>query len=172
MEEISDKTLSLGCIIKFKSNAEVKNNKEPIGFMGKLIVYKYVRHFSSSSEGYDWYKIQEWECCFSDMRNWELKFIVQNTRETKYRSPYEQEIINDELVNKYFDIIWHNVYISDVLDWFWKNANSIKVWWMKEKRDTYNKIIWEWTKKREPIENQIDWCVDYIYSLIQQVKWT
>lgn len=59
--------------------------------------------------------------------------------------------------NIFFKIIWHPVMIWDVLDYFWN-----KKWAM-----TLDRILRFWENKINPIEEQSDECVDYIYGLIK-----
>lgn len=58
------------------------------------------------------------------------------------------------------EIIWHPVMIGDVLDWVTER-------WL---RVDYNSIVVNdnWSKKRLPIEDQSDECIDYVYSLTQK----
>lgn len=57
-------------------------------------------------------------------------------------------------------IIWHKVMIGDVLDWHLHKYNC--------RIDTAICARWCWDKKRLPIEDQSDDCVDDVYSLLPQ----
>lgn len=65
------------------------------------------------------------------------------------------ETFNNVIWN--WKIIWHPVMIWDVLDYFWE-----KEWAM-----TLDEILRVWEKKKFPIEDQSDNCIDYVYNLIK-----
>lgn len=172
-EKIADKTLSFWCQLKFKDKVKVSDDKKDFTYYKWLfVVYKYVRFWSSSSEWYDWYRIKDWECCFADFRTGELKFFTKESRESKYRSPEEWETLNDELVNKYFDIIWHQVMIWDVLDWIEKRIKIYYPMLMKKlnSKDNYFsikysdiKIVQDFIDKVGKWIVHIDYSGDYIW---------
>jgi len=55
--------------------------------------------------------------------------------------------------------------IWDVLDIC---ENKIK--WEESQEDMMIYINSNWTKKRKPIEEQVESCIDYIYNLIQETN--
>ena len=60
------------------------------------------------------------------------------------------------------EIIWHDVMIWDVLDYFesiWSPAYF-----------EFIKDIYIWKEKRLPIEKQDQQCIDYVYNLIETWK--
>lgn len=66
------------------------------------------------------------------------------------------------------EIIWHPVMIGDVLDWIDK-----KIWISNCEYEEFvieevNITVLLWGEYLKPIEEQLDKCVDYIYSLIQK----
>lgn len=67
-------------------------------------------------------------------------------------------------------IIWRPIVIGDVLDWiepYWRGyAQDVK--FSRERKRKIDITILQWDKKREPIEEQSDGCIDYVYSLIQK----
>lgn len=84
--------------------------------------------------------------------------------------------------DEYQGDVWiEKVFIGDVMDFFeehsetdngtitqWDGVKTIKMWCTKEKKIeilNYNLFL-VWKKKREPIEEQPDECIDFIYSLI------
>lgn len=156
-EKIADKTLSLGCMLIAK--------EQKMWIDGSLLLYKYVRSGSSSSEWYDWRKIQPWEMVFSDFRTWEFKFINLNSRSSMYREPNfdEDESVDDDFVAKHFEIIWHPVMIGDVLDWIHINDK----WYLPEwfDRSSITKLLRIYNKTRKPIDDQDDECIEFIYNL-------
>ena len=156
-EVIADKQLSLGCVLEF-------NEKDMDNKYWPIVLFKYVRQWSSSSEWYDWYRTQRWDLVCANMRQWEFKFITERYRNCMHRQPDEEgERICDELVEKYFTIIWHPVMIGDVLDW------AVKKWSMIRYDDMQCvNILYLWTEKRKPIDDQSDECIKFIYSLLPQ----
>lgn len=77
----------------------------------------------------------------------------------KNQSWFNMEITTDE-----FKVIWHPVMIGDVLDWMRENL-LIEDW-----EDRQVGVCMEWNKKRKPIDNQPDDCIDFIYDLIEWVE--
>ena len=63
-----------------------------------------------------------------------------------------------------WEIIGHPVMIGDVLDWMRENL-LIEDW-----EDRQVGVCMEWNKKRKPIDNQPDDCIDFIYDLIEWVE--
>lgn len=61
-------------------------------------------------------------------------------------------------------VIWHPAMMGDVLDWV--RSEDIKI----PDEDIFyipeNRLLRLRTKRREPIENQSDECIEYIYNLI------
>ncbi len=54
-------------------------------------------------------------------------------------------------------IIWHPVMIWDVLDTLRFNFATLQ--------EKVESILYHWEEKREPIENQSDECIEYVYNL-------
>ena len=160
-EVIADKQLSLGCVLKF-------NEKYMDSKYWPIVLFKYVRQWSSSSEWYDWYRTQRWDLVCANMRQWEFKFITERYRNCMHRQPDEEgERICDELVEKYFTIIWHPVMIGDVLERIrWDKRDEL----CKMCDDIYNLYIWVmevWKDKRKSINEQSEDCIKLIYSFCQ-----
>jgi len=72
-------------------------------------------------------------------------------------------------------IIWHPVMIGDVYQWLFDNkmeSNVVYVknpirWWKVEPYSSNKEFIfWRRENRREPIENQSDYCITFIYNLI------
>lgn len=122
LDKLRDKTLSFWCLLKFKE-------EQLHEWYGTVFLYKYVRQWSSSSEWYDWGRVSEWQLQCSNMRNWEFKIIWLRDRNTMYRSPDEEwEYICDELVEKYFDILWKPLTRWRITYLFQTNED----WWDKD----------------------------------------
>lgn len=158
-EVIADKQLSLGCVLKF-------NEKDMDNKYWPIVLFKYIRQWSSSSEWYDWYRTQRWDLVCANMRQWEFKFITKWYRSSMHRQPDEEgETICDEMVNKYFTIIWHPVMVGDVLDWIrwdawdalYKKYNDIQVLQLK---------ILKYFSPRKPIDDQSEKCIKFVYDLL------
>lgn len=100
------------------------------------------------------YKVREteWECV--DLTYW---------------SEYMEEYWNDYTETNYLEsIIWHPVMIGDVLNWI-----EDKMWISNQEYEEFiieeaNMAILLWGEYLKPIEEQLDKCVDYVYSLIQK----
>lgn len=106
-------------------------------------------------------------------RTFGCKYIIKNrdqieyeVRETEwecvdltYWSEYQIEYWNDMTETNYLEsIIWHPILIWDVLDW-------VKSIW---KKDYYQIFLSLWKDLRNPIEEQSDGCIDFLYSLIEK----
>lgn len=82
-------------------------------------------------------------------------------------------------------IIWHDVYIWDVLDYFekkffrfitaeeeyqetWNVSNWLRYWLKKEEMNSILSLMWKWEHKRKPITEQSDSCIEYIFNLIKE----
>lgn len=100
LDVLRNKELSIWCLLQFKE-------KELHDRLWLVFLYKYVREWSSSSEWYDGYKLQKWDLCCSNMRQWQFKFFTLNSRENMYWKPDEEwERICDKYVDKYFEVLW------------------------------------------------------------------
>ena len=164
-EVIADKQLSLGCVLEF-------NEKDMDNKYWPIVLFKYVRQWSSSSEWYDWYRTQRWDLVCANMRQWEFKFITKRYRNCMHRQPDEEgERICDELVEKYFTIIWHPVMIGDVLDWIKKNIETTygtcpECWWevwydeWQEASHSGTWSLWDWPPSYYCINSKWDHKVD------------
>ena len=62
------------------------------------------------------------------------------------------------------EIIWHPVMIWDVMYYIRKKYWNNHSWFHNDR----SKLIDLWFKEREPIEDQSDECIDYVYSLIKK----
>lgn len=77
-----------------------------------------------------------------------------------------QEIWEAKNTTYIHKIIWHPVMLGDVLDWIYDNEMTLfEHTWINDIIDTTIKL-WIWNL-REPIEDQSDRCIDYIYDLIK-----
>lgn len=156
---IAYKQLSLWCVLRFKE-------KEMDDKYWDIVLFKYVRQWSSSSEWYDWYKTQRGDLVCANMREWEFRFISKRYRSPMYRKPDEEwERICDDLVDKYFTIIWHDVMIWDTFERFRQEEVRDKL--VKQFDDIYNLYIGVMKMrkdKRKPINKQSEDCIRLIYS--------
>jgi len=157
-EVIADKQLSLWCVLRFKE-------KEMDDKYWDIVLFKYVRQWSSSSEWYDWYRTQRGDLVCANMREWEFKFITKRYRNSMHWKPDEEwERVCDELVNKYFTIVWHDVMIWDIFERLrWDKRDEL----CKMCDDIYNLYIGVmkmWKDKRKPINEQSEDCIRLIYS--------
>ncbi len=162
-EVVADKQLSLWCVLRFKE-------KEMDDKLWDIVLFKYVRQGSSSSEWYDWYKTQRWDLVCANMREWEFKFITKRYRNSMHWEPDEEwERICDELVNKYFTIVWHDVMIGDVLNRL--SVIDYYLWyvrWTDEDDKIVDNILLKRKKLSKPIDEQSEECIAFIYSLCPQ----
>lgn len=106
-------------------------------------------------EGWDIQNYKDWD-------NWYLRYLS-----------YSGSVnVRDVLF-----VIWHPVMIWDVLDWIEKNTEFwLWTWydWPQVSDHMWQIAIycgksfwwWLWKNMRQPIENQSDECIDYIYNLI------
>lgn len=69
-----------------------------------------------------------------------------------------------------FEVVGHPVMIGDVIDWielYWSGyAQDLR--FSKERKRKIDIILLQWDKKRKPIEEQSDECIDFIYNLIKK----
>ena len=66
------------------------------------------------------------------------------------------------------EIIWHPVMIGDVLDWIERKMGISNHEYEEFVINEVNMAILLWGEYLKPIEEQLDKCVDYVYSLIQK----
>lgn len=101
--------------------------------------------------------------------------------------------IDEEEFTCITEVIWHPVMIWDVLDYLedkrfycekckkivdWRDVSDCRFWWEyycdicnnEYLVDIKSNILFDWSKKREPIEAQSDECVDFVYSLIPSIS--
>lgn len=71
-------------------------------------------------------------------------------------------------------VVWHQVMIWDVLEWLeykmpikLKDVMDLTVFFQTSYITT-TKLINIWKKKSEPIDNQPDYCIDYVMELIEK----
>lgn len=110
------------------------------------------RWHNSLDENWDW---NHWEDYFSKYNH--------NSKE-RYSVTYRSNVIDGRWNIGYFDecnsnivhVIWHQVMIGDILDYL--QSNNL----LSDCIDP----LWIWNNKREPIENQSEECIKYIYNLI------
>lgn len=105
----------------------------------------------------------------------------------KYWDIHNTIVIEDGVNSRCYSIqkiIWHPVMIGDVLNWIDNkkfNVDDPMIWlfYDPKKMDYETKLFlvqdylfWRvngyWRKKRKPIEEQSEECIDYVYSLIQK----
>lgn len=102
---------------------------------------------------------------------------------TKEPRVTQDGLSREEKIKRIYDVVrptwfwntdnesWHTFYdikyvmIWDVLDYLdmkdWRNFQ----WWIKFNKPI--KIMSFWETKREPIEDQSDYLIDYVYSLLE-----
>lgn len=142
LDKLRDKTLSLWCLLNFKQEDLSK-------WYGTVFLYKYVRQWSSSSEWYDWGRVSKWQLQCSNMRNWEFKIIWLRDRNTMHWKPDEEwEYICDELVEKYFDILWKPLTRWRIEHYYRNNGTDYKY------TQIYIKIRTRFENSRETAYNQ------------------
>lgn len=61
-----------------------------------------------------------------------------------------------------FEIIWHPVFLWDILDYIEEN-NLLQYWC-----DIFWEIIEKWWERRKSIDEQSELCIDFIYDLIKE----
>ena len=82
---------------------------------------------------------------------------------TRVRS---KDTIVDLMDSKIEKIIWHDVYLWDVLDYLY-NKQTWLDWQDKEQYRIDLLVIMNlWEHKRKPIEEQSDECIEFIYNLL------
>ena len=149
-QEMANKELIFGCKVKFSKWIYSIIDREDIWFL-------------SSYKGQDW-----------DIHN---TIVIEDGVNSRCYSIEE--------------IIWHPVMIWDVLDYLedkrfycekckkivdWRDVSDCRFWWEyycdicnnEYLVDIKSNILFDWSKKREPVEAQSDECVDFVYSLIQK----
>lgn len=132
-------------------------------------ILKYVRTHSSSSEWYDWAKIQPWMLCCSDMRNWELKLLINSTRETiVMRVDEKLERIDDKNIFDTFTVLWHRLYLWRCLQFLYDNAKKKDFEWLEYRNEIY-KFIDLWKLKDKPLDEQDN--KEKIIDLILSLDW-
>lgn len=100
----------------------------------ECMVTKYIRQGSSSSEWYDWYRMQNGELYFSDYRTGEICYIIMQTRQHAKTTADWWDVINDKSIRENFDIIWLPPTLPRVLqalgDLYWRWHRII---WLENK---------------------------------------
>lgn len=119
--------------------------------------------------------------CIVESKYGKSIFLADKNRREIFRTNYR--IVDFIGQDEPMKIIGHPVMIGDVMDFFeehsetdegtvtqWDGVKTIKIGCTKEKKIeilNYNLFL-VWKKKREPIEEQPDECIDFIYSLISK----
>lgn len=94
------------------------------------------------------YYLSSWECYnpdsldFSDFKYFEWLAVVWESEEKKDTTYL-------------YKIIWHPVMIGDVIEYFYWDARC-------------KDFVFLWRKLKEPIEDQSDECIDFVYSLLEK----
>lgn len=90
---------------------------------------------------------------FGNKKEW---IIV--SKEIDEDNSYNVLLIKENFISseneKDLDIIWHPIMIWDVLESFYWDIR-------------FSDLAWIWKELREPIEEQSDECIDFIYNLIK-----
>lgn len=106
----------------------------------------------------DWKKWFEWKIITSEIkRNDGIYFWVIVKDENSVSWLKEEEILS----------IWHPIMIWDAMNFMQKKAERAKS--MGEVYDYRMDLLvihWHWTLFNQPIEDQSDECIDFIYNLI------
>ena len=175
-EKIANKDLSFGCRIMLK-NQEIVMENQPVEY-GTLENYEVVwsiigRYWTL----YWWWITMEIEkIYFND------SFYSEEEVSDGFKEEFSFDEDNEEK-DWNLEIIGHPVMIGDVMDFFeehsetdegtvtqWDGVKTIKMWCTKEKKIeilNYNLFL-VWKKKRNPIEEQSNECIDFIYNLISK----
>lgn len=115
-------------------------------------------------------KLKLW--CKCKNHNWENVIFIRQNKTWSYLSIRENE---EFTVSLWYtpEIIWHPVMIGDVLRQIRLLAGYALDNNLIKKSDFWNviaqhnyRITQIWEDFREPIEDQSDECIDYVYSLI------
>ena len=127
---------------------------------------------------------------FHKVESWKRSFkarIITDKIEKDYGTFYWVKLDSENSVTwlqeKEMEIIGHPVMIGDVMDFVEKHSETdkgtitqwdwvkiLKMWCTKEKKIeilNYNLFL-VWKKKRNPIEEQSNECIDFIYNLISK----
>ena len=125
--------------------------KIQINYNGEYIWEWWQECYSEKSEIlYMW---NNWETIEDD---WNLCYdIIKNTNQDWWNE--DAEI--------YINVIWHPVMIWDVLERR-QLIQPIKYWREKDWQD----ICYHWWLKREPIQDQSEECITFIYNLVKDTK--
>lgn len=127
---------------------------------------KYIWHHN----GYEFFYEEKW-----DWEHWKDYFKHYNHNSKEKYSITHQDRIQDmrwkiDLDANYnvdpIMVIWHPVMIGDVLNWIYKT------WSWKDVFHHFNTIAPNWVEMRKPINDQPIECIEYIYNVIIQKKWT
>ena len=119
--------------------------------------------------------------CIVESKWGQSVFLADRNRREIFRTNYR--IVDFISQDEPMKIIGHPVMIGDVMDFFeehsetdegtvtqWDGVKTIKMWCTKEKKIeilNYNLFL-VWKKKRNPIEEQSNECIDFIYNLISK----
>ena len=104
-------------------------------------------------------KLKLWCKCKS--HNWENVIFIRKNRGWEYLFLRKNK---EFMIPLWYSpkIIWHPVMIGDVMYYIRKKYWNNHSWFHNDR----SKLIDLWFKEREPIEDQSDECIDYVYSLI------
>jgi hypothetical protein len=152
-EVIADKTKSLWCLVKLKEKLYYAGTFNDIWYKMKILWNKTERR------GENDVKIHH-------IVVWEIDWRISRFKNENYVDDYDFSTDDfdpeyEEIFDNIFEIIWHPVMIWDVLERR-QFIQPIKYWREKD----WHGICNHWWLKREPIENQADDCITFIYNLI------
>ena len=93
--------------------------------------------------------------------HWPFDWVVIDNNEDWIDIWREDKMMTKELNNPHIEIIWHPVMIGTVFEWYSSSRWFINSQFVME-------LIDKWTGYDNPIDDQSQECIDYVYSLIQK----
>ena len=100
-----------------------------------------------------------WRICITEFLDW-LDWFILSFDKTHLKYKWEMCMWWDEEIEDMLEIIWHTIYIGDVLDYI-ENDD-----YFETITDIQQELIELWGHKRKPLEDQSDECIDYLFNLI------
>lgn len=146
-QKIARKDLSMWCV--FIDKYRWDNSETPV----------YNKIVSIGSE-YQWLTLTHYIPDYAEAHLYDIRtdFLLNEREHYRKTNKNEWELR--------YNIIWHPVMIWDVLQrWIendkqWTRLIQPPVAWTFE-----SKVVFMWSNMREPIENQSDKCIEFIYNL-------
>ena len=104
--------------------------------------------------------------CKIDLETWCKWYVI--TDEKIIEGKWDYLLCIDEYPIKITNIIWHPVMLSDVINFIY----SKQTWLDWKDKDDFRRellfIVNEWIYKQDPIEKQMDECIEFVLYLIDK----